>query len=347
MVVLIISLVYIIKILYLSYLVWGKGNITKLKRVRKNQFATKQNLKKQEKISSKKKKVNQEREGHIYQRKRRKLQDDNSNEKMIIKNQRPDIKIVNEKRRSKMVSALKSIKPKLKSPKIEKEEHAKRKITEDILNDLTFEEGYTDSVGSDCNQIQTSDSSQYLLDYFDEVQELGDWNCLFRALARGAFDDNQRYDELHDAIWYFILARRNTFSSFVENEDVEVYIQSMRKDGEYWGEIEIIAFSMMLQISVWKYNQESSLDTHLQYENVNSTRRINLRYYEDDLHYNSLRVKEGYKAIDFDEAMEKVNPEDAEEPIITGQNEKNRAFWGEKKKESILINFLNWFMNIL
>ena len=40
---------------------------------------------------------------------------------MIIKTQRPDIKIVNEKRRSKMVSALKSIKSKLKSPKIEKE----------------------------------------------------------------------------------------------------------------------------------------------------------------------------------------------------------------------------------
>ena len=57
-----------------------------------------------------------------------------------------------------MVSALKSTKSKLKSPKIEKEEHAKRKITEDILNDLTFEEGYADSEGSDCNQIQTSDS---------------------------------------------------------------------------------------------------------------------------------------------------------------------------------------------
>ena len=106
----------------------------------------------------------------------------------------------------------------------------------------------------------------------------------------------------------------------------------MRKDGEYGGEVEIIAFSMMLQISVWVYDQESSLDTHLQYENVNSTHRINLRYYEDDLHYNSLRVKEGYKAIDFDEAMEKVSPEEAEEPIITGQNEMNLAFCGEKKR---------------
>ena len=152
---------------------------------------------------------------------------------MIIKNQMPDIKMLNEKRRSKMVSALKSIKSKLKSPKIEKEEHAKRKITEDILNDLTFEEGYTDSEGSDCNQIQTSDSLQYLLDYFNEVQELGDENFLFRALARWALDNNERYDELRDAIWDFILARRNTFSSFVENEDVEAYIQSMRKDGEY------------------------------------------------------------------------------------------------------------------
>ena len=240
--------------------------------MRKNQFATKQNLKKEgEDFSKRKKSKSRERQGHIYQRKRRKLQDDNSNEKMITKNQRSDIKIVNEKRRSKMVSALKSIKSKLKSPKIEKEEHAKRKITEDILNDLTFEEGYTDSERSDCNQIQTSDFPQYLLDYFDELQELGDGNSLFRALARGAF-------------------------------------------------------SMMLQISVWIYDQESSLDTHLQYENINFTHRINLRYYEDDLHYNSLRVKEGYNAIDFDEAMEKVSPEEAEEPIITGQNEKNRAF---------------------
>ena len=100
---------------------------------------------------------------------------------------------------------------------------------------------------------------------------------MFRALSRGALNDNQRYDELRDAIWDFILARRNTFSSFVENEDDEAYIQNMRQDGEYGEEIEIIAFSMILQISVWIYDQESSLDTHLQYENVNSTHRINLR----------------------------------------------------------------------
>ena len=48
--------------------------------------------------------------------------------------------------------------------------------------------------------------------------------------------------------------------------------------------------------------------------------------------YISLRVKEGYEAIDFDEAMEKVSSENAEESIITGQNEKNRAFWGEKRR---------------
>ena len=99
-----------------------------------------------------------------------------------------------------MVLALKSIKLKLKSPKIEREVQTNRKIIEDILNDLTFEEEYTDSEGSECNQFQTSYSPHYLLDYFDEVQELGDRNCLFRALARGAFDDNERYDELRDAI---------------------------------------------------------------------------------------------------------------------------------------------------
>ena len=37
-----------------------------MKRVRKNQFATKQNLKKKEKISAKEKKVNQERDKVTY-----------------------------------------------------------------------------------------------------------------------------------------------------------------------------------------------------------------------------------------------------------------------------------------
>ena len=72
---------------------------------------------------------------------------------------------------------------------------------------------------------------------------MGDESCLFRALARGAFDENEHYDELLDAIWDLILARRNTFSSFVENEYVEAYIQSMRQDREYGGEIEIRAFT--------------------------------------------------------------------------------------------------------
>ena len=62
---------------------------------------------------------------------------------------------------------------------------------------------------------------------------MGDWNCLFRILAKGEFNENERYNELYDAIWDFILAWRNTFSSFVENEDVKAYIQSMRQDGEY------------------------------------------------------------------------------------------------------------------
>ena len=104
-----------------------------------------------------------------------------------------------------MVLALKSIKWKQKSPKLKEKCIQREKITEDILNDLTFEEGYTDSEGSECNQIQTSDSPQHLLDYFDEVQELRDGNCLFRMLARGALKDNELYDELRDAIWDFIL----------------------------------------------------------------------------------------------------------------------------------------------
>ena len=228
--------------------------------------------KKKEKIPAKEKKSkSRERKGHIYQGKRRKLQDDDYNEEMIIKIQKPDIKIINEKRRSKMVLALKSIKSKLKFSKIEREVHTKKKITEDILNDLTFEEGYTDSDESDCDQIQTSDSPRYLLDYFDEVQELEDGYCLFRALAREAFDDNERYDELRDAIWDFILARRNTFFFFFRKWRCSSLYSKYDKRWRVWGEIEIIAFSMMLQISVWIYYLESWLDTHLQYENVNST----------------------------------------------------------------------------
>ena len=38
-----------------------------------------------EDFSKREKSKSRERQGHIYQRKRRKLQDDNSNEKMIIK----------------------------------------------------------------------------------------------------------------------------------------------------------------------------------------------------------------------------------------------------------------------
>ena len=46
---------------------------------------------------------------------------------MIIKNQRPDIKIVNEKRRSKWYHRWNLSSQNLKSLKIEKEEHTKKK----------------------------------------------------------------------------------------------------------------------------------------------------------------------------------------------------------------------------
>ena len=104
---------------------------------------------------------------------------------------------------------------------------------------------------------------------------------------------------------------------------------------------------MMLHIRVWIYDQESSLDAHLQYENVNSTHRINLRYYEDNLHYNSLRVKEDYEAIDFDEAMEKWVQEILKNQSLQVRMKRTELFEEKKKRVYWSTSWINLWISYI
>ena len=77
----------------------GKRKYCQIEKSRETPVRYEDESEKERKDSSKREKKSKSRErwGHRYQGKRRKLQDDDSNEEMIIKNERQDIKIVNEK----------------------------------------------------------------------------------------------------------------------------------------------------------------------------------------------------------------------------------------------------------
>ena len=91
-----------------------------------------------------------------------------------------------------------------------------------------------------------------LAQYGLRLKEIGgDGNCLFRAIA-DQLEGNEKVHRKYraDAIEY-IEANKNDFIPFIEDDEtIDQYLDEMRKDGVWGGQLEIQALSMMYKFNI-------------------------------------------------------------------------------------------------
>eukprot|EP01132_Coremiostelium_polycephalum_P003996 gene3996-4997_t len=118
----------------------------------------------------------------------------------------------------------------------------------------------------------------------------GDGNCLFRSIADQLENAPQNYQKYRQAIVTFIEQNKDIYSPFIDDEEFdsfEDYIREMRTDGEWGGNIEIQAASLIytVNVTIHQLNQP-------QWQVINhfngKTRMIHLSYHDGE-HYNSVR----------------------------------------------------------
>lgn len=71
-----------------------------------------------------------------------------------------------------------------------------------------------------------------------EVQ--ADGNCLFRAIADQLAGDQNNHDVYRQSIVEYIIKCKDDFAPFIEDDvDFETYVEQMKEDGEWGGQIEL------------------------------------------------------------------------------------------------------------
>eukprot|EP01027_Heterolobosea_sp_BB2_P014582 GEZU01020929.1.p1 GENE.GEZU01020929.1~~GEZU01020929.1.p1 ORF type:complete len:316 (-),score=74.41 GEZU01020929.1:99-1046(-) len=115
----------------------------------------------------------------------------------------------------------------------------------------------------------------------------GDGNCLFRSAADQIEDNQSKHQAYRQTVVDYIVANREFFEPFIEDDEPwEEYIENMRKDGTWGGNIELQALSMAHRVNIVIHQNK-----HPSYEIANfpsGHKTIHLSYHHGE-HYNSVR----------------------------------------------------------
>ena len=126
-----------------------------------------------------------------------------------------------------------------------------------------------------------------------------DGNCLFRALSDQLyFDHGAAHDDIRTDICHYLQAHESDFCHFLVLDDDDVppeeqdaldfasYVNKMRQDGEWGGNVELVAAARLYQRSIVVYSVD--LDTYRIDCDKPSGPDMMVSYHDND-HYNSVR----------------------------------------------------------
>lgn len=118
-----------------------------------------------------------------------------------------------------------------------------------------------------------------------EVME-GDGNCVFRSLSDQLHGDDSAHVEMRAAIVQFEKDKHEHFEQFVEDEEPwGDYLARMGRDGEWGGNMEIVAASMLYEVHV-VVHQLSAPRFEIRCHGAMQTVHLS---YHGEAHYNSVR----------------------------------------------------------
>jgi OTU domain-containing protein 3 len=134
-----------------------------------------------------------------------------------------------------------------------------------------------------------------------------DGNCLFRSISDQLYHDfGNNHAEIRDEICNFMEGHKDEFSLFLvlddedakdeeDAADFEEYIQNMRKDGEWGGNLELVAAARMYRRNITVYSANLSAFTIEHGSDKQSAGPDLMVTFHDNDHYNSVRLNNGSK----------------------------------------------------
>ena len=123
----------------------------------------------------------------------------------------------------------------------------------------------------------------------------GDGNCLFRALARQLYGDEQAYFQVRQEVMGYIVSERDHFELFMEDDEpFDDYVSRLRTNGEWGGNAEVFAAAQLYRADISIYREDMPRYV-LQCNSGKVSRHIYLSFH-GECHYNSLEALEGSRA---------------------------------------------------
>ncbi|MCL7027747.1 hypothetical protein MKW94_008988 [Papaver nudicaule] len=118
-----------------------------------------------------------------------------------------------------------------------------------------------------------------------------DGNCFFRAIADQLEGNEEEHQKYRLMVVKYIKDNRQEFEPFLEDEvPFDKYCDSMEKDGEWAGQMELQAFSLATRSNICIHRLMSPR-LYMRNFDGHGSRVVHLSYH-NEVHYNSVRLKE-------------------------------------------------------
>lgn len=127
-------------------------------------------------------------------------------------------------------------------------------------------------------------------DNLEIVKMAPDGNCLFRSISDQLFGDyGNAHLDVRSAVCDFIENKKEEFQVFLV-EEFELYLESVRQEGEWGGNVEVVAAARLYQRKITVYSQTLAA-FRIDHGESSSLGPDLLVSYHDNDHYNSVRNK--------------------------------------------------------
>eukprot|EP00741_Cyanophora_paradoxa_P020258 tig00021238_g19552.t1 len=134
------------------------------------------------------------------------------------------------------------------------------------------------------NDLVKKLGDQVRLKGFRIVDVVGDGNCLFRSIADQLCGSQHRHAEYRKRIMDYIAARPDEYAPFMEDDkSFEQYVGEMQEDGEWGGQLEIVAACNAYRVNVVIHQVDSPAWEIVNFERAPT---MHLAYFSHE-HYGS------------------------------------------------------------
>ncbi|CAB9516703.1 OTU domain-containing protein 5-A [Seminavis robusta] len=175
-----------------------------------------------------------------------------------------------------------------------------------------------------------------------------DGNCLFRSLSDQLFHDlgKRYYQDVRHAVCDFIEHHKDDFSVFLvlddddckdeeDAEDFESYVEQMRQDGEWGGNLELVAAARLYRRNITVFSGQHSMNIPhgLTDTSDNEGEDLLLSYHDND-HYSSVHdLTKRHKIAPLAPPAHSLSNEAAPRKRKSGKKANNKKEPPEEKKE--------------